>query len=123
MRLLTDYKHCVYLYISENPRSKYLNEAKISHHVTLSYFKNTTLFLERVFVPFPGIVEKREFTSAVVFLIPLWENILLPHASCPCDCTMYILVTPLFFFFFFFLVFRVETGFLCIALAVLELTL
>lgn len=66
----------------------------------LSYFSNTELFLEHVFLPLPGVEDRREFTSdhssqvAIVCLsVSMEEHVFatcgIPQpVTCPCDYTL-----------------------------------
>lgn len=86
----------------ENSESLWENSKKTRLWVCdLSFFENTELLLDYVFMPFPGVVE-RVFISgyplqpAIVFcLYSCMENQVLPVAACPsheasfCDWTLY----------------------------------
>ena len=58
------------------------------------FLQNTELFLECVFAFLAGVADRSEFTSGYsllfgaikVLYIPLWKNMFLLCATCPCDC-------------------------------------
>lgn len=49
------------------------------------FLQNKELFMKYAFMLLPGVVDRSEFTSAVVIHLPPWRNMFWPHVACPCD--------------------------------------
>lgn len=52
-------------------------------------FKTRNCSLKCLFGLHPGVVERGDFTSAVIIHIHLWEDMFLSCEACSCDCILY----------------------------------